>query len=311
MWLLLLTVALLAGCVTSGRTKAWDADIQRGDDAMGRHDFKTARDAYSAAVDKAGHFKSKDPRLAQSLSKLASVSFADRQYLDAKTLCERVIALEEKRLGGTNVSMADNYVRLAEVDETMKLYQEADRLYQKASELVESDSGVSTPVIGVYMARRAHLYSNMEQYELAYSLYDRAIKFIEDAQFNLSFSQQLADERSMFLLESARARNEFGLLCLKLGRCAEAEKLFVRAIDTLEAKFSKSSPVLAPVTLNLGRAFLQEENYDAAENAAGRALKIAERTMDPTNPIVVEIKEFIVSVDEKRAAAEADAKAAK
>jgi tetratricopeptide (TPR) repeat protein len=307
----LLMVVSGVGCATSARTKAWQSDIQRGDDAMQRHDLKTARDAYSAAVDKAGAFGSQKPELAQSLDRLASVSFADHQYLEAKTLCERVIALEQKRVGATNISMADHYVRLAEVEETMKLYEDADRLYQKASDLVESDSGISTPVLGVYLARRARLYNKMELYEHASILYEKAIKFIEDAQFNLSFSPQLAEERSEFLVESARARNEYGLLCLKLGKTEDAERLFIRACDTLEARYSKDAPPLAPVLLNLAKAFKQEGNLEAAENAARKSLGIALKTMDSTNPIVIEIREFIHSVVQLEEEQEAAKKAQK
>lgn len=295
--ILLLSFAVcLTGCFSPSRSTVWKETIEKGDQALAQRHLKTAQETYSQAVTQAEHFKPNDQRLSISLARLADAFFADRQLKQAQQLCQRLIVVEEKRLGTTNSALADSIVKLAEVEQAMKIYDDADLLYQRAIQVVENGDGPSTPILGVYMARRARLYSLRGRDDQAGILYDRALKFIEDAQFSLSFSSELAEERSMFLVESARIRIEFGLLMEKEEKYPEAEVLFLRAKDTLEAKFSKFDLKLVPVLNGLARIYVKLDKTEEAEKYARQSVRIASELMKEDQPMRIEARNILDSI---------------
>jgi len=295
--ILLLSFAVcLTGCLFPSRTTEWKKTMEKGNQEMSQRHFKAAQETYSQAVTQAEHFESSDPRLSTSIARLAEANFADQQYEKAQRLCQRLIVVEEKRLGTTNAGLADSIVKLAEVEQTMKIYDDADLLYQRAIEVVENGDGPSTPVLGVYMARRAKLFTLRGRDDQATVLYDRALKFIEDAQFSLSFSSELAEERSMFLVESARIRIEFGLLMEKEEKYPEAEVLYLRAKDTLEAKFSKFDLKLVPVLNGLARIYDKLNKPEEAEKYARQSVRIASEQMKEDQPMRIEARKILDTI---------------
>ncbi len=233
---------------------------------------------FVAALGEAEKFGVQDPRLSSTLGKLADAHFALRKYPQTEAVCRRQIAIDMGRLGSTNVAVAFELIKLAQAEESLKKYPDAERHFLRAQEIVAKTRGASSPLIGIYLSKRANLLLLQGKQDEAEALYARALNFVEDTQFDLSFVEGASGEQNFLIGETVRIRNEYAALCEQRGKLVDAEKLLARAVTSLEQLSNTNSVQLPPVLNNLARIQAKQSEFSDAEATVRRSLEIVEET---------------------------------
>lgn len=238
-----LTILLLiAGCASEKAPEQhWSKDIKRAQEALDRNDRNEAERIYLAAI-RESEQSGDDEELSVAIGRLSLLRYSQGNFTEVENLCARQIAIDEKRVGTNQMVLVDEYVRYAELEEKLKKYDRAEELYRQAQQVVVNVRGSSSPLAGVYLGRRAHLYLLQGKKSEAQLFYSRSLNFLDDAQFNLSFEEDLLAKRRRLVEETARIRGEFAALCEQDGHLEQAEDQLNRAIAGLESLHGKGCP---------------------------------------------------------------------
>jgi len=261
--LCLLGILLWGGCSsdTPKKTpdKVWSSAMQNAQDALTRSDRHEAERFFLSAIQRAEQ-TGDDQHLSASLGGFALLRYSQGKYTEAEQLCARQITVDEKRLGTNSMVFADELARFAELEEMLKKYERAEELYRQAQAVTVANRGSSSPLAGIYLAKRAHLYMLQGKKNEARLFYNRSLNFLDDAQFNLSFEDDILAKRRRLIEEIAKIQNEYALICEQEGRIEQAEDLFNRAIASLESIHGQGCAQAAPLFENLARVQKQRES---------------------------------------------------
>ncbi len=263
--LCLLGVLLWAGCASDASKKTadkvWNSAMQSAQEALTRSDREEAERFFLAAIHRAEQ-TGDNQHLSASLGSFALLRYSQGKYPEVEQLCSRQIAVDEKRLGTNSMVFADELVRFAELEEMLKKYERAEELYRRAQEVTVAKRGSSSPLAGVYLAKRAHLYMLQGRKKEAQIFYGRSLNFLDDAQFNLSFEDDILSKRRHLIEEIAKIQNEYALICEQEGRIEQAEDILNRAIASLEAIHGQGCPQAASMFESLARVQKQRESKE-------------------------------------------------
>lgn len=80
--------------------------------------------------------------------------------------------------------------------------------------------------------------------------------------------------------------NEAGIMATTLGRYAEGEPLFRRALEILEKSLGPDDPAVASILYNLATLYFRQGLFSEAEPLHKRSLEMREKSLGPNDPAV-------------------------
>jgi hypothetical protein len=258
---------LWTGCASEKQKpeSPWDIEMKHAQDALGRNDRAEANRFLLASLRLAEEEKD-DQHLSASLGNLALLRYSEAKYPEAEQFCSRQLEIDRERLGTNNMTLADELARFAELEEMLKKYARAEDLYSQAQQVVVDIRGPSTPLAGIYLAKRAHLLSLQGKKTQAQQFYKRAVNFLDDSQFDLSLENNLLGKQRHIVDELARIRSEYAEFCEQDGRLEEAALVLERAIHSLELIHGKGCAQATEMFESLDRIQKQLEAKAALKN---------------------------------------------
>src|SRR5699024_5651899 len=78
------------------------------------------------------------PRNAIAMYNLATILTVDQAYREAYNLMQRVLKIQEKALGKSHQYISLYYIKLGELERSLKLYEKAGQSFQKAKAIIDS-----------------------------------------------------------------------------------------------------------------------------------------------------------------------------
>jgi tetratricopeptide (TPR) repeat protein len=129
---------------------------------------------YLAALEQVQNAGSEDPRLAATLNTLGVLYHAQRKYVQAESLYQRVLILLEQTIGPDHPTLATTLNNLAVVYEAQEKYGEAAPLYQRALALLERTLGPEHAHLAAALDNYADLLRKLQREAEAASVEARA-----------------------------------------------------------------------------------------------------------------------------------------
>lgn len=145
--------ALVRECQAKDGTD-WENYKAAGVKAMGEENYFIAQAMWLAALDESKNFNTDDPRLCTTLENLAEVYWKQAKYDRAEALCQRILQISERILGGDHADVAQAANNLALVCDRQGKYAEASILYRQALTIAERLHGIDHP--NVIAIRECH-----------------------------------------------------------------------------------------------------------------------------------------------------------
>ncbi len=110
----------------------WESYSDAGLEAQQQARHAEAEQLYLEALTEAGKFGEQDPRLPTSLKNLAFLYYTQGRYVEAETLYQRVLTINEKAMGPEHSDLATTLDNLAGLYYMQGKYAEAETLHQRA-----------------------------------------------------------------------------------------------------------------------------------------------------------------------------------
>jgi CHAT domain-containing protein/tetratricopeptide (TPR) repeat protein len=207
------------------------------------------------------------PETGATLNMLAVVYYSQARYTDAEPLSKRAVAIYEKLFGRDHHFTAVVLHTLAGVYKGQARYAEAEPLYRRALASREKALGRQHPEVVSTLTDLADLYRAQGRTTEAEALLKVAPviqgKTIEPA--NEAIEADQLNKRAMVLFQ--------------VGRYAEAEPLWTRALTIVEKMFGSGHPDVATALHNLALVQDRQGRYAQAEPLLKRALAIQEKAL--------------------------------
>jgi tetratricopeptide (TPR) repeat protein len=207
------------------------------------------------------------------LNNLAVVLDAEAKYREAEPLFQRVLAIDEKRLGPEDPGVATDLKNLALFYQHQGKYSDAEPLYLRALAIDEKVLGPEDARVATESNNLAVLYKNQRRYGEAEPLLKRALA-IDEKVLGPEHPNVAIDLKNLAALSADQ------------GKYSEAEPLLKRALAIDEKALGPEHPSVAMDLDNLAVISANQGKYSEAEPLYQRALAIDERTLGPEHPNV-------------------------
>ena len=199
----------------------------------------------------------------------------DGHYSDAAPLAQRVLAIEERSLGGNHPAVAASLNNLALLYVKEGRYADVQPLYQRALAIRETAFGPDHPDVASSLNNLASLYRIQGSYADAEPLYQRALSIWENT---------LGSNHP----DVSEALNLLAVLYDKQGRYADSEPLYRRSLEIREKVFGPNHPDVAESLNNLAEHYRVHGLYADAQPLYERSLAIWEKALGPSHPDVAD-----------------------
>lgn len=193
------------------------------------------------------------------------------RYAEAELLYQRLLHIQEQRLGPEHFEMAYSLNNLADLYHQQGKYAEAEPLYWRALHIFEQWLGPEHPQVTDPINNLANLYRDQGKYAEAKPLYWRALSILDPKK--ASWHPKVAS----FLCSLAK-------LYYLQGKYAEAERLYRRALAICEQQFEPEHPQVTYPLNGLADLYRQRGEYMEAEQFYQRALHIREQALGVQHP---------------------------
>ena len=242
----------------------WKMYVETGAEAYEAGRYATAETMFLAACTEAEGFGANDLRLASTLFQLARVYNREDKDEKVELECRRAIEIWDASSAPASIKVAvdlsELLTKLAGELRGREKYAEAEPLYKRAQEIAEKYFAPDDPHLAEALTAQAKNFYDGGKYDEAEPLYKRALDIIEKNKGSEDgdvvnairplaltlFAQKKFDqarlltERAIAILEKnkkpdylAAPLTFLGLTCENLGRYADAERAYKRALDTL------------------------------------------------------------------------------
>lgn len=252
--ILLTMFVCLHAAAAFGQRDSWGEYIRAGDSAAADARPADAESAYREALKLSEKFKSKDPRRAVSLIKLAECLNSQSKTEEAEILANRSISALDAAIRGS------------------KPKDPAEEYYQ-----TESTVKILNQAAGIFLANR--------KYPEAESIYKRVIAIREEGartnkspKGNEDFLRVIGQVLTQAQAKVADSYNQLARLYFVQERFEEAELLYGKSIKILEAQYGGEKPPVAASLSNLAAVYAARGKYELAEGLFARAVKIYEQS---------------------------------
>lgn len=205
--------------------------------------------------------------LSAILSRQAQILVSKKSYPDAGPMLIEAIKLVDPPPAGKADYFAGLQSQLGFVYENQRRYAEAEPFMLRALEYRSKIAGPTDTEMPTMLANLASPYSNLARPADTISYAVRAISWFD----------QIKQEKSglgFVLLQLARAQQ-------KLGRFADSETAFVRAMTVLDRVLPESDPQRVNVRMELGALRTGQEHYREAEQVFQSALEAEPKLARP------------------------------
>ena len=196
--------------------------------------------------------------VAASLSNLALLNVAQRQYAQAETLLKRALVITEAALGPNHRDTGANLQNLGMAYYNQGQFAQAEPLLKRSLSIWEKALGSDHPNVAIILNNLALLYQGQGQFAQAMPLFKRALTIRETV-----LSPNHPD----------MANSVFNLAALyhDHGKPAQAELLYKQALAIYEKSLAPDHPNMASVLNHLGLAYLAQGENTLALSSIRRA----------------------------------------
>ena len=226
-----------------------------------QHEMPKAEESFKEALDLVDEYAGKnDPEIPLVLRALATFYLGTEKYASAEPVLVRLLKIQEKNPGATDVVTLRTEDELARTYAKEKKNAQAESLYKKIVNQKEGSSGPDDRDTMVAVANLAKFYMDQGKYEKAEPIYRRQMDYVDKYQgYGAAMTPILADQQIIYT---------------KLGKDSELETVLRRKITLFEKMFGSNSPTLV-TPLNDCAQMLRKEKRDAeAEPLESRASAI-------------------------------------
>jgi tetratricopeptide (TPR) repeat protein len=250
--LFVLTAQGLQTPPSPGNEQRWKVQHEAGVVATEQGFYSQAVQSFQAAIVEAEKFGLADPRLAQSLSGLATVHRLRESYAEAVALSRRSLAILEKTYGTQHPNVAIGQNNLAMILRLHGNYEEARILSEQSLTILEK-------VLGPEHVNVAISLNNLVLAYLPQKKYAEAEPF---ARRSLSIFERTPEAGASNLLQSLESLAE---VCRKLSNYDESERLYRRVLSVRWGGGADIAPVLDKFANMLNLAFFEVYRKEAQE----------------------------------------------
>lgn len=223
------------------------------------------------------------PRMAMYLVNRAAMHRIAEQFMDAKTLHTRALAMRTVIFGAEHPSVADSLNDLGLVNWDIGKYEEAAEYHKRALTIQEALLGREHPDVTISLNNLGNVYGSMGKYEESKLLHERSVD-IKSKTLGLHHP------------DTAVALNNLAAVYERLGNYADAARLFERALVISRAAHGDEHPNVATTLSNIAGMYYKMGEYQQAETLLVQALAIKEKTLGPDNSSVAVSLEFLGNV---------------
>jgi CHAT domain-containing protein/Flp pilus assembly protein TadD len=208
------------------------------------------------------------------VSRCEELYFAGK-YDEAIEVCQRVLVVYEKHLGGEHPNVATLLNNIAGAYKAKGDYAKAELLFQRALAIYERALGGEHLYVAVSLNNLATLYEAKGDYAKAEALFQRALALYEKASDgeNPHQGEALGNLAGLY-----RAKGDY----------AKAEPLYLRALAILERTLGGEHAHVATTLNNLALLYRTQGGYAKAEPLYRRSLAIREKTLGAEHPDVAQ-----------------------
>jgi serine/threonine protein kinase/tetratricopeptide (TPR) repeat protein len=214
-------------------------------------------------------FGPNDRRVAHALGVLGQVQYARAEFAPALQSFERKRAIEEKLLGPEHPELAQTWIGLGNVVGDIGRHAEAIADYRRALEIVMRVNPNHPRIAVIYNNLGQDLESQGKQNE-AYEQYQQAF----------AFGMRTQGPSQITIL----AQLNMASIEIEQTRYQEAKRRLQDALADEEKVFGLEHHLRAKVLWYIGDVNAEEKQYDQALAYYGRALPIAEKTLNALDP---------------------------
>jgi stress response protein SCP2 len=186
---------------------------------------------------------------------------------DSLPYYERILAINEKKLGKDHPDLVTNLDDLAEIYSAQERYKEAESLYQRSLEINEKAFKNDTK-LAQSLENLADLYYQQERYGDAEPLYQRSLKIKKIVSGNNHPDIAVSSKKLALLYVTPEYENY-----------EEAEQLFKKCLSIEEKHFGKDHLSICDSLTELASLYLEQCKYDDAEQLFQRCLDIKEKEL--------------------------------
>jgi eukaryotic-like serine/threonine-protein kinase len=209
------------------------------------------------------------PRLANSLSALASSRILLGRFESADSLARQALAMRRRLLGATHSSVAENLKSLGDIAVSRGDWTVAREFYQEALSLYRETIGPRSQSAAWVLMSMADLFNTCGEYEQGVTMGQEGYEIYRDV---------LGEDHpytAISLGHLARAVHGTGDL-------DQAEALYNRALEVLKASYPQGSSSITWMQAGLGELYLDRDRPSAAEPLLRQALAARQSLPSPT-----------------------------
>jgi len=266
-----LAVTLLSASIASAQKDEWHLLMERGQAAEAVANYSGALAYYQDAARMSEQAGARDPRTLLSWNSVAAMHDALAHFTDAERSYRRALAAAEQSRGKNSVEYAVILGSLGSLYIEMGQTSRGETLLRAS---IAAQETLETP----NEARLAVARNCLAEALLATGRYNEPERLLTAALAVLEKRPDSWKERGIIL-------NNLGLVGLYQKRYGEAQRLFERALATLEAVVAPDNPMLVRVLNNLATALSRTGRREAAVQNLRRALDIMDKYMDADHPV--------------------------
>ncbi len=211
------------------------------------------------------------PAVALVLNDFAAFLLEQGQYLQAKLLFERALAIDEKAYGPDHVTAAQDLNNLAGVLFAIGEYTRAKTLYEHALTIYKAQNGSMHTTVAHCLNNLAPVFQALGEYSRAESCLERALAIH-------------ANTYGSDHPEVAQMLHNLASLYKDMGQYYQAEDLYKRSLTIKKQTYGTQHPEVAATLNNLAGVYFAQQDYTRAQALYKRALEIDLNTYGDGHP---------------------------
>jgi tetratricopeptide (TPR) repeat protein len=189
----------------------------------------------------------------------------------ATSAIKRLLADQEKSLGPEHADVAATLEKLGTMYFDQQKPAEAEPLLKRAWEINLKSKTPDDPSLVHLLNILVRVYDAQLKYDKSYEFYPRLLAAVEKA-----------DGASSYMM--AISLNNFGYMCEKQAKYAEAEAALKRALEIKSKIYPVATVDSASTYLNLGAVYRSQGDYAKAEPLFIKSLELREKYLGPNDP---------------------------
>lgn len=252
---------------SSTNDDSWESLFCVGQTAESQARYDQAEHSLRRALSVAERFGSADPRHAKTLHALAWILHLQGKNVEAKGLCERGLASQEKILGSNHPDLSPGLATLAAIVGAEGDYAKSQGYLERALAIVEKAFGNDDPRYASILAALAHTDLRLSRFKKAEKRLQRVLTIHEKT------IGPAAAEIGYDLATLAEAE-------LHLHKLTQANEHFRRSLSIFKAKLGTDHPRVERSLNGLVSVLIQQKDFKQAKPLALEAIAISQKHQD-------------------------------